>query len=105
MAQPFAQGGSSRIHLAHILRDGAIWQVFIATAAGHGETAAVLLEFERSGGGDEPNSYATPLRGRLRDALYGGGSVARADLVHELDLAIRTDVSRLDETAAAGSKE
>jgi hypothetical protein len=100
---PAPQGGSSRIHLTHILHDGAIWHVFIATTAGHGADAAVLLEFERTNGDDEPNRYATPLTGRLRDALYGGGSVARADLVHELDRAIRTAATGPDEAAAGGS--
>ncbi|HUF51908.1 MAG TPA: hypothetical protein VMN60_13880 [Longimicrobiales bacterium] len=105
VAQPAAQTGSSRIHLTHILRGGAIWNVFIATTVGHGAPAAVLLEFERTRGDDQPARYSTALAGRLRDALYGGGSVSRADLVHELELAIRTDAARLDEAAAAGSTE
>ncbi|MBR9990649.1 MAG: hypothetical protein KFH98_12895 [Gemmatimonadetes bacterium] len=105
VTQPAAQSGSSRIHLTHILRDGAIWNVFVATTAGPGAPAAVLLEFERTGGDDAAHRYSTPLTGQLRDALYGGGSVDRADLVHELELAIRTDAARLDEATAAGSTE
>jgi hypothetical protein len=88
--EPAASSGSSRIRLTHILRDGAIWQVFIVTTSGPGPTAAVLLEFERTGGAGEPDRHATPLTGRLRDALYDGGPVSRADLVRELDRALQT---------------
>jgi hypothetical protein len=105
VTQPAAQSGSSRIQLTHILRDGAIWNVFIATTAGHGAPAAVLLEFERTGGDDQPVRYSTALTGGLRDALYGGGSVSRADLVHELELAMQSDAARREARNAAGSTE
>lgn len=105
VSQPAANTASSRIHLTHIVRDGAIWNVFIATTAGHGGPAAVLLEFERTGGDDQPDRYSTTLAGQLREALYGGGSVSRADLMHELEFAIQSDAVRLEEANAAGSAE
>jgi hypothetical protein len=91
VTQPAPQSGSSRIHLTNVLREGAIWNVFIATTAGHGAPAAVLLEFERTRGDNQAGRYSTPLTGRLREALYCGGSVSRAELVNELELAIRSD--------------
>jgi hypothetical protein len=105
VARPADQIGTSRIHLTRIIRDGAIWNVVVATTGGDDATAAVLLEFERTDGDGQPDRYATPLTGRLRDALYGGGSVSRADLVHELELAIRTDAARTGDATAEGSRE
>lgn len=83
----------------------AIWNVFVTTSTGQGAPAAVLLEFERTGGGDQPDRYSTALAGRLREALYGGGSVSRADLVHELELAIQAQAASQHEPGAAGSTE
>jgi hypothetical protein len=103
--QPAAPAGPSRRHLAHILREGAIWNVFVKTTAGPDTAAAVLLEFARMGADDPSGRYSTPLTGRLREALYDGGSVSRADLLHELELAIQAEAARQDAATGAGSTE
>jgi hypothetical protein len=101
--QPAAHDGASRIRLTHILREGAIWNVFVTTTAG--QAAAVLLEFERTGGDGLVDRYSTPLTGRLRDALYGGGSVSKADLLHELQLAIDAAAASREAPAATESEQ
>jgi hypothetical protein len=104
-AQPGAPPDSSRIHLTHILRGNAIWHVFVATRAGSGADATVHLEFERAGGDDESDRYSSLLTGPLRDALYGGGAVSRADLLHELELAIQSEAARREAPDAVSSGE
>jgi hypothetical protein len=103
--QPAAHDGASRIKLTHILREGVIWNVFVTTTAGQAAAAAVLLEFERTGGDGLMDRYSTPLTGRLRDALYGGGSVSKADLLHELQLAIESAAASREAPAATESEQ
>jgi hypothetical protein len=77
--------------------------VVITTTAGQDNSAAVLLEFERTSADAPSARYSTPLTGHLRDALYGGGAVSRADLLQELERAI-AEASQ-DGATAAGPTE
>ena len=89
--------GSSRIRLTRLLRDGALWDVFIATTARAGSPNIVRLEFERSGAGRDRVRYARPVCGQLLEALHGGASLSRADLDEELERAIRQADAVADE--------
>lgn len=88
--------GSSRLLLTRLLRDGLIWNVFIATSATAGAPNVVRLEFERSGPGHDDVRYTRPVEGPLLDALHSGGSLSRVDLEHELELAIREGAGDAD---------
>lgn len=81
--------GSSRLLLTRLLREGAIWDVYVATSAQAGGQNTTRLEFERSGGGQGKVRYGTPVEGPLLDALHSGAPVSRSDLERELELAIR----------------
>lgn len=81
--------GSSRLLLTRLLRDGLIWDVFIATTATAGSPNVVRLEFERAGRTKGTVRYTRPVEGALLAALHRGTSLSRATLEQELELAIR----------------
>ena len=89
--------GSSRLLLTRLLRDGTIWDVFIATTTTAGTANVTRLEFERSGPGRNKVRYTRPAEGPLLEALHGGASLSRADLQEELELAIRQAAGGADE--------
>lgn len=88
--------GTSRLLLTRLLREGTVWNVFIATSATAGAPNVVRLEFERSGPGHDEVRYTRRVKGPLLEALHSGGSLSRVDLEHELELAIREGAGDAD---------
>ena len=89
--------GSSRLLLTRLLRDGAIWDVFIATTATAGASNVIQLEFARSGPEQDGVRLTRWVEGPLLEALHSGASLSRSDLEHELELAIRQADGGADE--------
>lgn len=79
--------GPARLLLTRLVREGAIWEVYIATTAQSGGANVTQLEFEGTGAEQEKLRYTRPAEGALLDALYSGSPVSRASLEEELDLA------------------
>jgi len=80
--------GSSRLLLTRVVREGAIWEVYVATTARTG-ARDVTLEFERTGPEHSRLRHTRPVQGALLDALHNGAPVSRVRLLEELDLAVR----------------
>lgn len=80
---------SSRLLLTHVVREGALWEVFVATTASQRAPTEVRLEFVHRKPGQDPVRYSRPVSGALLEALHRGGALSRADLEQELDQAIR----------------
>jgi hypothetical protein len=80
---------SSRLLLTHVVREGAIWEVFVATTAAQRAPTEVRLEFVHSRPGQYPIRHSRRVTGALLDALHRGGALSRADLEQELEQAIR----------------
>lgn len=103
VAQRASAGGTqgpSRLLLTRLLRDGAIWEVHIATTARTGAPNLTLLEFEGTGTEQEKLCYTRPVEGSLLAALHSGTPVSRASLEEELELAFR-DAGAVDGGDAA----
>jgi hypothetical protein len=82
-------GTASRLLLTHVVREGALWEVFVAATAAQRAAATVRLEFVHRVPGREPVRYSRPVSGPLLEALHRGGPLSRAELEHELEQAIR----------------
>lgn len=80
--------GPSRMLLTKVLREGAIWNVYVATIPQSGTSNLTQLEFERSAE-QKKLRYTRPAAEPLLDALHRGEPVSRASLQDELELAIR----------------
>lgn len=81
--------GSSRLLLTRLLREGGIWDVYIATTAQAGTPNLTRLEFEGRGPERKNLRYSRPVESTILNALHSGGSVSRARLDEELEVAIR----------------
>jgi hypothetical protein len=79
----------ARLLLTRLVRDGAIWKVYVATTAQAGGGNVVVLEFEGTGADQEKVQYSRLIDGPLLDALRSGAPVSRAALHDELELAVR----------------
>jgi hypothetical protein len=82
-------GTSSRLLLTHVIREGALWEVFVAATAPQKEGATVHLEFVHKARDTSPVRYSRPVFGPLLEALHTGGPMSRRDLERELEQAIR----------------
>lgn len=82
-------GTSSRLLLTHVVREGALWEVFVATTAAQRAPTEVRLEFVHRRPGQDPIRYSSRVSGDLLEALHRGGPLSRADLEQELEQAIR----------------
>lgn len=71
------------------MREGAIWDVYVATTAQDGAPNVTQLEFEAAGAGPKRLRYTRPVQGLLLEALHNGTPVSRASLEEELDRAYR----------------
>jgi hypothetical protein len=80
---------SSRLLLTHLVREGALWEVFVATTAAPRASATVRLEFVHKAPGQHPVRYSRPVSGPLLEALHRGSPLSRADLEQALEQAIR----------------
>lgn len=83
--------GSSRLLLTRLLREGALWEVYVAAAARPGAPNQIHLEFEGKGPARQRLRYTRPVEGPLLEALHSGAPVSRARLEEELELACRAD--------------
>jgi hypothetical protein len=72
-----------------LVRDGAIWDVYVSTTAQNGAPNITRLEFEGKGPAGQRLRHTRPLEGALLDALHSGDPISRARLEEELDLAFR----------------
>ncbi|HUG39560.1 MAG TPA: hypothetical protein VMM12_03690 [Longimicrobiales bacterium] len=88
-----APSASSRLLLTRLLRDGAVWDVFIATTSSAGTPNVIRMEFEHGSAGRDIVRYSRAVEGPLLDALHSGTSLSRADLEQELEEAIREATS------------
>jgi hypothetical protein len=84
-----AVSGPSRLRLTRLVREGAIWDVYIATAPQSGGPNVTLLEFEGPGTTRTKLRCTRPVEGPLLDALHNGAPVSRTPLEEELDHALR----------------
>ncbi|HSJ09791.1 MAG TPA: hypothetical protein VK928_07745 [Longimicrobiales bacterium] len=73
--------GPARLLFTRLLRDGAIWSVYVATS-GDG-ASRTQLEFESTG-----RRCTRPVDGPLLAALHSGAPVSRSSLLDELELAL-----------------
>jgi hypothetical protein len=85
--------GPSRLRLAEILHEGAIWEVYVSTTPQPGTQNVTRLEFQGDGPDQERVRYSRPVVGALLDALHRGHPVSRSALEEELELAIREAVA------------
>lgn len=81
--------GPSRLRLTRLLREGGVWDVYIATTAQAGASNVTLLEFEGRDAQRKKVRYYRPVEGDMLEALHSGAPVSRARLDRELELAIR----------------
>jgi hypothetical protein len=82
-----AAPGPVRLLLTRLLRDGTIWNVYVASSAPAGEQARTELEFEGTGAAQSVRCIRR-VDGPLLDALYSGAPVSRSQLQDELELAL-----------------
>jgi hypothetical protein len=80
--------GPARMLLTRVLREGAIWNVYVATTARSGAPNLTQLEFEGTGAGQAKLRCTRPVAGPLLDALHSGAPISRASLQAELELAL-----------------
>jgi hypothetical protein len=81
--------GPSRLLLTRVLRDGEVWDVYVATIAQNGRPNRTELQFETRGADRKLRRCARPIEGELLAALHSGEPVSRSSLEGELDLAIQ----------------
>lgn len=81
--------GPSRLRLTRLLREGGVWDVYVATTAQAGASNVTRLEFEGRDAQQKKVRYNRPVEGDMLDALHSGAPLSRARLDQELDLAIR----------------
>jgi hypothetical protein len=82
---------SSRLLLTRVVREGALWEVFVATTAAQRAPTEVRLEFVQRRPGQDPVRYSRRVSGAVLDALHRGGALSRTDLEQELEQAIREE--------------
>jgi hypothetical protein len=98
--------GPSRLLLTRLIREGSIWEVYVATRAQSGADNLTQLEFETPGPQHRRTRYARPVEGALLEALHTGAPVSRSSLEEQLDLAMReaaADVGAAADDAAAAA--
>lgn len=87
--QPVLPGSSSRLLLTRLLKDGELWEVFVASTPTDRAASEVRLEFERKVPDGDPIRHSRPLAGALLEALHSGAPLSRRALEGELEKAIR----------------
>jgi hypothetical protein len=85
---PAGETGPARLLLTRLLRDSAVWDVYVATIAESGSPVRTRLEFVESGGPLQATRYTRPIAGPMLDALLSGMPVSRASLLAELEQAL-----------------
>jgi hypothetical protein len=78
--------GPSRLLLTKLIREGTIWNVYVATTPHSGGPNRTHLEFEHASAGAV--RYVRRAEGPLLDALHSGAPVSRSNLQGELELAL-----------------
>jgi hypothetical protein len=87
----------ARLRLTRVIREGVIWEVFVATTAQSGARNLTQLEFEATGPDRRRLRYARTVEGALLDALHTGAPLSRASVQQQLELAIRDAEATGDE--------
>ncbi len=80
--------GSSRLLLTRLIREGSVWDVYVATATQTGGRTQTRLEFESAGPAHRRTRCSRPLSPSLLEALHKGTPVSRVSLEEELTLAL-----------------